>query len=89
MFPCGSLWEPRTLLLSNVLYAFAPRHPPVSAVMHQWMGSSRAAPGQFFDPLTARSLDALAEAIGIHNSIDQAPLDRAAIRAIVERFAGG
>jgi DNA-binding transcriptional regulator YbjK len=85
-----SIWaEPRTLLLSYELYAFAARHPPVSAVMQQWMDSSRAALGRFFDPLTARALDALVEGIGIHNSIDQAPLDRAAIRAIVERVAGG
>jgi TetR/AcrR family transcriptional regulator, regulator of biofilm formation and stress response len=86
----GSIWaEPRTLLLSYELYAFAARHPPVTAVMQQWMDSSRAALGRFFDPLTARALDALVEGIGIHNSIDRAPLDRAAIRTIVERIAGG
>jgi len=84
-----SIWaETRTLLLSYELYAFAARHPPVSAVMQQWMDSSRAALGRFFDPLTARALDALVEGIGIHNSIDCAPLDRAAIRTIVERVAG-
>ena len=85
----GSIWaEPRTLLLSYELYAFAARHPSVTAVMQQWMDSSRQALGRFFDPLTARALDALVEGIGIHNSIDAAPLDRAAIRTIVERIAG-
>ncbi len=84
-----SIWaEPRTLLLSYELYAFAARNPPVGAVMQQWMGSSRTALGRFFDPLTARALDALVEGIGIHNSIDCAPLDRTAIRTIVERVAG-
>jgi TetR/AcrR family transcriptional regulator, regulator of biofilm formation and stress response len=85
----GTIWaEPRTLLLSYELYAFAARHPAVRAVMQQWMDNSRAALGRFFDPLTARALDALVEGIGIHNSIDRAPLDRDAIRVIVERVAG-
>ncbi|KQR82328.1 TetR/AcrR family transcriptional regulator [Sphingomonas sp. Leaf343] len=84
-----SVWaEPRTLLLSYELYAFAARHPPVATVMQQWMNSSRTALGRFFDPLTARALDALVEGIGIHNSIDTEPLDRDAIRTIVERITG-
>nr|WP_280740984.1 hypothetical protein [Sphingomonas trueperi] len=83
----GSLWaEPRTLLLSYELYAFAARHPAVSAVMRRWMDNSRAALTRFFDPLTARALDALVEGIGIHNSIDSDPLDRDAIRDIVQRL---
>lgn len=85
----GSVWaEPRTLILSYELYAFAARHPPVTVVMQQWMDHSRAALGRFFDPLTARALDALVEGIGIHNSIDRAPIDRDEIRIIVERIAG-
>jgi DNA-binding transcriptional regulator YbjK len=83
------IWaEPRTLLLSYELYAFAARHPPISAVMQNWMDSSRGALGRFFDPLTARALDVLIEGIGIHNSIDRAPLERDAIKTIVERIAG-
>lgn len=83
----GSVWaEPRTLLLSYELYAFAARHPAVSAVMRRWMNNSRAALERFFDPLTARALDALVEGIGIHNSIDSDPLDRDAIRDIVHRL---
>jgi DNA-binding transcriptional regulator YbjK len=85
----GTIWaEPRTLLLSYELYVFAARHPAVNAVMQQWMDNSRAALERFFDPLTARALDALVEGIGIHNSIDRAPLDREAIRIVVERVAG-
>lgn len=84
----GSVWaEPRTLLLSYELYAFAARHPPVSRVMQRWMNNSRAALERFFDPLTARALDALVEGIGIHNSIDTEPLDREAIHQIIERVA--
>ena len=84
----GSVWAtPRTLLLSYELYAFAARHPPVAAVMQRWMNNSRAALERFFDPLTARALDALVEGIGIHNSIDAVPLSADDIRLIVERIA--
>ena len=83
----GAVWaDPRTLLLSYELYAYAARHPEVTTVMQQWMDNSRAALGRFFDPLTARALDALVEGIGIHNSIDPAPLNRDAIRMIVDRI---
>lgn len=82
----GSVWaEPRTLLLSYELYAFAVRHTAVSAIMQRWMDNSRAALERFFDPLTTRALDALVEGIGIHNSIDPQPLDRVAISEIVRR----
>jgi DNA-binding transcriptional regulator YbjK len=84
----NQMWaEPRTLLLSYELYAFAARHPAVGDVMQQWMDSSRDALGRFFDPLTARAIDALIEGVGIHNSIDRAPLDRDAVQIIVERIA--
>jgi DNA-binding transcriptional regulator YbjK len=56
--------------------------------MQRWMDDSRAALERFFDPLTARTLDALVEGIGIHNSIDRQPLQRDAIREIVDRVAG-
>ncbi len=85
----GSIWAtPRTLLLSYELYAFAARHPPVAAVMQRWMSNSRVALERFFDPLTARALDALVEGIGIHNSIDTEPLEEDAIRTIVDRITG-
>ena len=84
-----SIWAtPQTLLLSYELYAYAARHPPVAAVMQQWMQNSRTALERFFDPLTARALDALVEGIGIHNSIDANPLSLPDIRVIVERVAG-
>ena len=82
----GSVWaEPRTLLLSYELYAFAARHPPVAAIMQRWINNSPTALERFFDPLTARGLDAFVEGIGIHNSIDLRPLDRAAISDLVAR----
>lgn len=85
----GDVWaQPATLLLSYELYAFAARNPDLQAVMRGWMAASRQALGRWFDPLTARALDALVEGIGIHNSIDREPLGRAAIEEIVRRITG-
>ncbi len=82
-----SIWAtPRTLLLSYELYAYAARHPAVAAVMQRWMQNSRSALERFFDPLTARALDALVEGIGIHNSIDTAPLEAEEIEILVHRL---
>lgn len=82
-----SIWAtPGTLLLSYELYAYAARHPTVASVMQQWMHNSRSALERFFDPLTARALDALVEGIGIHNSIDTDPLNRDEIEEIVQRL---
>ncbi|WP_440847724.1 hypothetical protein [Sphingomonas sp. 22176] len=53
----GSVWaEPRTLLLSYELHAFAPHHPPVAAFLQRWMDNSRTALERFFDPLSARGV---------------------------------
>ncbi len=82
-----SVWAtPRTLLLSYELYAYAARHPEVATVMQRWIQNSRSALERFFDPLTARALDALVEGIGIHNSIDTAPLAAEEIEVIVHRL---
>ncbi len=82
-----SIWAtPGTLLLSYELYAYAARHPAVASVMQRWMQNSRSALERFFDPLTARALDALVEGIGIHNSIDPEPLEAKEIEVIVHRL---
>ncbi len=81
------LWSaPRTLLLSYELYAYAARHPAVAVIMRDWMQRSREALGRHFDPLTARAVDAMIEGIGIHDSVDSAPLDRSDIDHIVRRI---
>lgn len=85
----GNVWStPRTLLLSYELYAYAARHPGLQTVMRGWMEQSRAALGRHFDPLTCRALDALVEGIGIHNSVDATPLNRAEVETVVRRIAG-
>lgn len=83
----GNLWSsPRMLLLSYELYLYAARHPETTAIMRGWMDRSRAALGRHFDPLTARAIDALIEGIGIHNSVDGDPLDRAEVKIVLERL---
>ncbi|KDE19064.1 TetR family transcriptional regulator [Acetobacter aceti 1023] len=83
----GNIWStPRTLLLSYELYAFAARKPELAAIMREWMQASREALGRFFDPLTCRALDALIEGMGIHDSVDHAPLNRKEIENIIRRI---
>lgn len=79
---------PRTMLLSYELYAFAARRPALQEVMRDWMDKSRAALGHHFPPETAKVLDAMIEGLSIHRSVDRAPADRDAVRAIVERLVG-
>lgn len=79
--------NPRNLLLSYELYAFAARHPALTEVMRGWMRQSRAALEQHFDPATARTLDALFEGLTIHRSVDPSPASREEIRAMIGRLA--
>lgn len=82
----GNIWShPTTLLLSYELYAFAARNDSMKHILRDWMAASRSAFSLYFDPLTARALDALVEGIGIHNSIDSTPLNRREIAEIVRR----
>ena len=79
--------SPRTMLLSYELYAFAARNPPLRRVMQDWMEKSRAALRQHFSADVAKALDALIEGFSIHRSVDPEPMDRADVRALVERVA--
>ncbi|KMO33342.1 TetR family transcriptional regulator [Methylobacterium tarhaniae] len=79
--------DPRNLLLSYELYAYAARVPALRRVMQGWMGRSRAALEQHFAPETARALDAMIEGLTIHRSVDPRPADREEVRAIVDRLA--
>ena len=42
--------------------------------------------GQYFDPATARILDALVEGLSIHRALDNEPHDKAIVIAAVERI---
>jgi len=81
----GNVWSnPRTLLLSYELYAYASRQPSLRPVMQTWMDRSRASLGRHFDARTARALDAFIEGVGIHNAADREPMSRAEVTRLVK-----
>ncbi|KGK58003.1 TetR/AcrR family transcriptional regulator [Xanthomonas cannabis] len=61
--------SPRVLLLSYELYAFARRHPEMTAIMEQWMARSRSALELHFSKAAASAIDALIEGMTIHRSV--------------------
>lgn len=87
---CGTdRGSPRELILCYELYAFASRNPPVLGVTRSWMNASRTSLSRHFDPRTARALDALVEGLTIHNSMDERPMTRADVAAVVEAVTAG
>ncbi|MBO9830456.1 TetR family transcriptional regulator [Xanthomonas sp. A2111] len=77
--------SPRVLLLSYELYAFARRHPALTAIMQQWMARSRAALETHFSATASAAIDAFIEGATIHRSV--VPIDRQRVRAAVETLA--
>ncbi|MCC4592104.1 TetR family transcriptional regulator [Xanthomonas campestris pv. cannae] len=77
--------SPRVLLLSYELYAFARRHPALTAIMQQWMARSRAALETHFSAAASAAIDAFIEGATIHRSV--VPMDRQRVRAAVETLA--
>ena len=70
------------------LYAFASRKPALKMVMQNWMLRSQQTLEQWFDPATARALDAFIEGMTLHFVTDKTPLRREDILVMVERIAG-
>ncbi len=56
--------------------------------MQSWMLRSQQTLEQWFEPATARGLDAFIEGMTLHFVTDSAPLSKAAIRLMVGRLAG-
>ncbi|MCW0456754.1 MULTISPECIES: TetR/AcrR family transcriptional regulator [Xanthomonas] len=77
--------SPRVLLLSYELYAFARRHPEMTAIMQQWMARSRAALETQFSVAASAAIDAFIEGATIHRSV--VPMDRQRVRAAIETLA--
>lgn len=77
--------SPRVLLLSYELYAFARRHPEMTAIMEQWMARSRAALEAHFSKAAASAIDAFIEGVTIHRSVVR--MHRKQVRAAVEKLA--
>ena len=79
---------PKNMTLMYQLYALASSSPAMKAVMQRWMQRSQQTLEQWFDPATARALDAFIEGMTLHFVTDRQPLDRDAIRKMVGRIAG-
>ena len=67
---------------------FASRKPALKTVMQNWMLRSQQTLEQWFDPVTARALDAFIEGMTLHFVTDKKPLQREDILLMVERIAG-
>jgi TetR/AcrR family transcriptional regulator, regulator of biofilm formation and stress response len=74
----------RDLVLTQELYTLAAREPALRDINHAWMARSRLTLESFFDPTTARILDALVEGLSIHRALDNEPQDDAIVTAAIE-----
>jgi DNA-binding transcriptional regulator YbjK len=74
----------RDLVLTQELYTLAAREPAFRDITHAWMSRSRQTLEQYFDPTTARILDALVEGLSIHRALDNEPQDDAIVTAAIE-----
>ena len=79
---------PDNMELMYQLYAFASRKPTLKAVMQNWMQRSQQTLEHWFDPATARALDAFIEGMTLHFVTDKTPLAREEILVMVQRIAG-
>lgn len=79
---------PKNMTLMYQLYALASCSPSLKAIMQNWMRRSQQTLEQWFDPATARALDAFIEGMTLHVVTDRQPLSREDIRRMVGRMAG-
>lgn len=79
---------PRNMTIMYQLYAFASNRPALKGVMQNWMQRSQQTLEQWFDPATARALDAFIEGMTLHFVTDRQPLTWTQIRETVGRIAG-
>ena len=75
----------RDHVLTHELYTLAAREPAYRDITHAWMARSRLALEQYFDPTTARILDALIEGLSIHRALDNEPHNPAIVTTAIER----
>lgn len=85
--------DQRDLVLTHELYTLAARDRTYRDICNAWMTRSRNTLGRFFDPDTARILDALVEGLSLHRALDNEPdnepHDRAVVMAAVARVIPG
>ncbi|RKQ39642.1 TetR/AcrR family transcriptional regulator [Enterobacter sp. R1(2018)] len=68
------------------LYAYANRTPPLKTIMQDWMKRSQQALEAFFDPITARTLDAFIEGMTLHYVTDREPMSREDLTRMVAKI---
>lgn len=79
---------PRNMELMYQLYAYMSKKPTLKSVTQNWMCASQATLEQWFDPVTARALDAFIEGMTLHFVTDRTPLRQEEIHLMVTRIAG-
>jgi Uncharacterized protein conserved in bacteria len=79
---------PHNMTLMYQLYAFIGSNSELKVIMQNWMQRSQHTLEQWFDPATARALDAFIEGMTLHFVTDRQPLTKAEIQKTVERIAG-
>lgn len=68
------------------LYAYANRTPALKIIMQDWMSRSQQALETFFDPITARTLDAFVEGMTLHYVTDRQPMSREDLTRMVAKI---
>ncbi len=83
-------WLQMTNMISyqGLVRTFPSRKPLLKTVMQNWMQRSQQTLEQWFEPGTARALDAFIEGMTLHFVTDRKPLSREEILRMVERVAG-
>jgi DNA-binding transcriptional regulator YbjK len=76
----------REVVLTHELYTLAARDPAYRDITNAWMARSRRTLEKYFDPTTARILDALVEGLSIHRALDNEPQDTARVTAALDRI---
>ncbi len=62
--------DQRDLVLTHELYTLSARNETFRGITSTWMARSRAALELYFEPETARTIDALIEGLTIHGALD-------------------
>ena len=84
---CGEgIATPYNLQVMYQLYAYANRTPALKIIMQDWMKRSQQVLEVFFDPSTARTLDAFIEGMTLHYVTDREPLSQEDLARMVAKI---
>lgn len=79
----GTWTKPRNLVLLFELYAFAARTPLMRPLLEQWMNTCATYLSRYFDPATAKTLDAFIDGVILHNVVNRNYITREEITSSV------